>query len=294
MLFTLGQFQYAEHGVAGHQRQQAQGLDLVAPGVKQHSLVGGQFVALAQIEQQHLFVFENLFGQGSGFVNFALLMGRIRFIQIVRGMNGQFALAMTPQHDADGVYFEVVMDLFGDFAHQLIHVQPGEHRVGNGDQNAEVITLAAQQIVVDIIRDPAVDLLRHHADNLRKGMQALVLRLAPRLIGVTDKLTAAKDTPIHRQWQQTVMTEGRIQRAFGKPWPGLAKLVEIAVQGVRARQNTTHRAVRQHRFIFIFDRLAVIARSIVAGAMTGAVPEHNRGAVCEGRLPDQPCEGIAQ
>ena len=31
---ALRQFEHAEHGVAGHQRQQAQGLDLVAPVLK--------------------------------------------------------------------------------------------------------------------------------------------------------------------------------------------------------------------------------------------------------------------
>ena len=46
---ALRQFKHAEHGVAGHQRQQAQGLDLVAPGVKQHPLVGRYRILLAEV-----------------------------------------------------------------------------------------------------------------------------------------------------------------------------------------------------------------------------------------------------
>ena len=40
-LFALCQFQHAQHGIARHQRQQAQRLDLVAPGIEQHAFVGG-------------------------------------------------------------------------------------------------------------------------------------------------------------------------------------------------------------------------------------------------------------
>lgn len=85
---------------------------------------------------------------------------------------------MAAQRNADGVYFEIVVDLFRNFADQLVHVRAGEHGVGDGDQNAEVVALAAQQVVIDVIGDAALDLLRDDGHNLGKGVQALVFRLA--------------------------------------------------------------------------------------------------------------------
>ncbi|MOA11002.1 hypothetical protein D3C78_1309160 [compost metagenome] len=58
-------------------------------------------------------------------------------------MDRQLALAMAAQHDAYRVDFKIVVDLFGDFTHQLVHVQPGQYRIGDGDENAKVIALAA-------------------------------------------------------------------------------------------------------------------------------------------------------
>ncbi|MNN81708.1 hypothetical protein D3C81_1985610 [compost metagenome] len=57
------------------------------------------------------------------------------------GIDAQLIFAIAAQHDADGVDIEVVVDLFGDFADQLINVQAGEHRIGDGDQDTKVVTL---------------------------------------------------------------------------------------------------------------------------------------------------------
>jgi len=59
-------------------------------------------------------------------------------------------------------------------------------------------------------------------------------------------------------------------------------------------ENAAHRAVCQIGFVFVFKRLAIIPRGVVARALRSAMPEHNRGAVRQRRLPDQPRQGIAQ
>ena len=76
-----------------------------------------------EIDQQHLFTFEHAFGEGSGFIDFALFVSGMLFIKIVS--------------------VEIVMDFFGDFADQFVHIQAGKHRVGDGDQDAEVIAFPA-------------------------------------------------------------------------------------------------------------------------------------------------------
>ena len=88
---ALRQFKHAEHGVAGHQRQQAQGLDLVAPGVEQHAFVGGYRILFAEIQQQDLFAFEYPLGQRSGLVHFTLLVRRVSFIEVVGRVDVQLA-----------------------------------------------------------------------------------------------------------------------------------------------------------------------------------------------------------
>ncbi|MNV08603.1 hypothetical protein D3C71_990700 [compost metagenome] len=183
---------------------------MVSPRVKQHPLVRCQFVTLVEIEQQHLFVFKHSLGQRSHFVDFTLLVRRVGFVQIMGGVNGQFALAMAAQHNANSVDFKVVVDLSRDLAHQLVHIEAGEHRVGDSDKNAEVVTLAAQEIVIDVIADAAVDLFCHHTDNLGESVQAFVFRFAPRLIVITNKFAAAEDTTIDGQREHGVMAEGRI------------------------------------------------------------------------------------
>ena len=62
------------------------------------------------------------------------------------------------------------MDLFGDFADQFVNVQAGEYRIGDGDQDAKVITLTAQQIVIDVVADPALNLFSNDADYLGEGL----------------------------------------------------------------------------------------------------------------------------
>ena len=88
------------------------------------------------------------------------------------------------------------MDLFGDFADQLINIQAGEHSIGDGDQDAKVITLTAQEIVIDIVADPALNLFSNDADYLGEGLQPVVLFFTPRLVFVTDKFATAKDSSI--------------------------------------------------------------------------------------------------
>ena len=134
-------------------------------------------------------------------------MGRVRFVEIVRGVDVELALAMAAQGNADGVNFEVVMDLLRHFADQLIHVETGEHGVGDCHQNAEVVTLTAQQVVIHIIADAALDLLGDDGHYLGEGVQTLIFRLAPWLVGITDKLAATKNVAFHRQRQQAVMTK---------------------------------------------------------------------------------------
>ena len=105
-----------------------------------------------------------------------------------------------------------------------------------------------------------MDLLRDNGHNLGKGVQAFVLRLAPGLVGIADKLAATKNLPFHRQRQHAVVAERVVKIALCQLRPGLAKLVKIAVQRFRAGENTPHRAVGQKRFIFIFEDFAVITR----------------------------------
>ena len=257
---ALRQLQHAQHGVAGHQRQQAQGLNFIAPGVEQHPLVRRDRVLLVQVEQEDLFAFENPLRKGARFVYLALLVRRVGFIEIVRGVDVQLALAMPAQRNADGVDFEIVVDLFRDFADQLVHVQAGEHGVGDGDQNAEVVALAAQQVVIDVIGDAALDLLRDDGHNLGKGMQALVFRLAPGLVGRADKLAAAKNLALSRQRQHAVMPERLIEVALRQLRPRLTELRKVAVQHFRPGEYAAHRAMRQIRFVFVFKRFAIITR----------------------------------
>ena len=52
-------------------------------------------------------------------------------------------------------------------ADQLTQAGVGQDGVGDGHQDAEVIALVAQQVVIDVVADPALDLLGHDGDNLR-------------------------------------------------------------------------------------------------------------------------------
>ena len=164
------------------------------------------------------------------------------------------------------------MDLFSDFADQLINIQAGEHSIGDGDQDAKVITLTAQEIVIDIVADPALNLFSNDTDYLGEGLQPVVLFFTPRLVFVTDKFATAKDSSICRQRQQAVVTKFRIQSARGQLWPGFAKLVIVAVQRIGARQNTAYRAMRQHRFVFIIDGVTIFTRRKITRTLRLCLP----------------------
>ena len=43
-----------------------------------------------EVNQQHLFAFEHAFGEGSGFIDFALFVGGMLFIKIVSGVDVEF------------------------------------------------------------------------------------------------------------------------------------------------------------------------------------------------------------
>ena len=93
LLIALRQLQHAQQRIAGHQRQQAQGLNLVTPHLKKHFLIRGQRVVLVQIEQQHLFAFEHPFGQRTGFIHLALIVNRMAGVEIMGRVDIQFAFA---------------------------------------------------------------------------------------------------------------------------------------------------------------------------------------------------------
>ena len=67
------------------------------------------------------------------------------------------------------------MDLFRHLADQLVDIQSREHRVGDRHRDAKVVALVAQQIVIDVIADPVLNLFGDDGDDLREGMQPLEL-----------------------------------------------------------------------------------------------------------------------
>ena len=91
----------------------------------------------------------------------------------------------------------------------------------------------AQQIVIDVIADPVLNLLGDDGDDLREGMQPLELFLAPRPVVTAQKFTAAEDPPISRQRQQRVVPERAIEPAADKLRPGVGKGLVVAMQGIR-------------------------------------------------------------
>ena len=94
-LIALRQLQHPEQGIAGHQRQQAQGLNFVIPHLEKHFFVRRQRVMLVQIEQQHLFTFEDPLGQGAGFIHFALVVHRVAGVEVVGGVDVELAFAVA-------------------------------------------------------------------------------------------------------------------------------------------------------------------------------------------------------
>lgn len=91
------------------------------------------------------------------------------------------------------------MDLFRHLADQLVDIQSREHRVGDRHQDAKVVALVAQQIVIDVIADPVLNLFGDDGDDLREGMQPLELFLAPRPVvtagGIRNRRRSARPPP---------------------------------------------------------------------------------------------------
>ena len=123
LFVALRQLKHPEQGIAGHQRQQAQGLDLIAPHLEEHFLIRRESVMFVQIKQQHLFAFEHALGEGAGFIHLALVVNRVAGVKIMRGIDVELPLAVAAQHHADGVDPEVAMDLFRHLADQLVDIQ---------------------------------------------------------------------------------------------------------------------------------------------------------------------------
>lgn len=125
------------------------------------------------------------------------------------------------------------MDLFRHLADQLVDIQSREHRVGDRHQDAKVVALVAQQIVIDVIADPVLNLFGDDGDDLREGMQPLELFLAPRPVVTAEEFAAAEDPPVRRQRQQRIVSERAIEPAADKLRPGVGKGFMIAMQGIR-------------------------------------------------------------
>ncbi len=87
------------------------------------------------------------------------------------------------------------MDLFRHLADQLVDIQSREHRVGDRHQDAKVVALVAQQIVIDVIADPVLNLFGDDGDDLREGMQPLELFLAPRPVVTAEESQPPKIRP---------------------------------------------------------------------------------------------------
>lgn len=111
------------------------------------------------------------------------------------------------------------MDLFRHLADQLVDIQSREHRVGDRHRDAKAVALVAQQIVIDVIADPVLNLFGDDGDDLREGMQPLELFLAPRPVVTAEEFATAEDPPVRRQRQQRVVTERMIQSAADKLRP---------------------------------------------------------------------------
>ncbi len=86
-------------------------------------------------------------------------------------------------------------------------------------EDAKVVALVAQQIVIDVIADPVLNLFGDDGDDLREGMQPLELFLAPRPVVTAEEFATAEDPPVRRQRQQRVVTERMIQSAADKLRP---------------------------------------------------------------------------
>lgn len=166
------------------------------PCIEQHAFVGSKRIAFVEVDKQHLFTFKDALRERAGFVDFALFVRRMMLIKVVGGVDIQLIFAMAAQHDADRVDIEIVVDLFCDFAYQLINIQTRQDGVGDCNQNTEVIAFAAQQIIIDIIVYPVLNLLGDHADNLGKRMQTVIFLFTPGTIFLTDEFAAAENTAL--------------------------------------------------------------------------------------------------
>ncbi len=275
MLLALRELQHAQHLLAKHQRQQADGLDLVIPHLKQHLFVRREIVALVQIHQQHFARAEHARRERAFLLHFALIVQRRGFIDIVRGVNRQFAFARRRQNDTDGIDTEIAVDLVRDLGHQLVEMQFGEYRVSDGDQNAKVIALAAQQRVILAVAKPRLDLLRRDAHDLRQRLQPGKLFFAKAFGRVANKLAAAENMPFGGERGQAVVAKGRVERECRKLRPGLGEFIILAVQHFGAREQPTHRAVREHRFVFIRHGIADAVDAVKTGTLMFRVIQQN-------------------
>ncbi|MNY60882.1 hypothetical protein D3C86_1974940 [compost metagenome] len=59
-----------------------------------------------------------------------------------------------------------------DFRHQLIQIEFGQHGVSDGDQQAKIVALAAQQVVIVAVVEPGQDLLDGQTHRLGQRLQA--------------------------------------------------------------------------------------------------------------------------
>ncbi|STW46308.1 Uncharacterised protein [Klebsiella pneumoniae] len=93
--------------------------------------------------------------------------------------------------------------------------------------------LVAQQIVIDVIADPVLNLFGDDGDDLPKVCSRWNSFLAPRPVVTAEEFAAAEDPPVRRQRQQRIVSERTIQSAADKLRPGVGKGFMIAMQGIR-------------------------------------------------------------
>lgn len=89
---SLRQFQYAQHGVARHQRYQAQGLNLIAPGVEQHAFMGANARPVRGLIGSISTSLKTRSVRVPGFIDFALFVSGMLFIKIVSGVDVELRL----------------------------------------------------------------------------------------------------------------------------------------------------------------------------------------------------------
>ncbi|MDI7286511.1 hypothetical protein QLY52_21590, partial [Cronobacter sakazakii] len=74
---------------------------------------------------------------------------------------------------------------------------------------------------------------------------------------------------------QAVVAKGRVERECRKLRPGLGEFVILAVQHFGAREQPPHRAVREHRFVFIRHGIADAVDAVKTGTLMFRVIQQN-------------------